>query len=94
MLWNDDRGIRKPLTIAGPDKDYGVDAGFGHGVELGRPLPFAPVLGGDIVRDLIQESARDALVSDAPLLLTEVPFPYGADRQSFMSKGRTGQSYG
>src|SRR5215212_7924085 len=65
VLGDCDRGVGKPLTVAGPDQYHRVDTGLDHGIELERPLLLAPILGGDVVRDLIQERARDGLVSHA-----------------------------
>ena len=53
------RRVGNELAVTRSDFDYGIDADGLHMAEVGVPLLFAPILVGDVMRNLIEERARD-----------------------------------
>ncbi len=53
------RRIGDELAVAASDVDHGVDPDGFHVLKIQVPLFFAPVLVGDVVRDLVEEGAGD-----------------------------------
>ena len=54
------RGVGDELAVSRTDDDHRVDADGLHVAEIGLPLLRTPVLVGNVVRDFVEERARDA----------------------------------